>query len=244
MRRSLLAFVLILAAAIAIQPAYAQSAPPFQKWDAYGGYSYLNTPTLNLDQHGFNLTVGRNFNRWLAVGADFSHFSGSGVPAVSGQVLANVLFPSIGAVPSPIAGATFVAPLNASTTTFAMGPQLQFRKSKWVTPFVHPFLGAFHMSADAKPSQIRLPTNLPPAVLASFAPVLATAPATVHLSDTVAGYGVGGGADLNLTRPIGLRMAVDYIRSSLLHDQLNQSQNNVRISFGLIYRFGGDVMQK
>lgn len=234
--------VLVVAAAL---PASAQVS--FQKWDMYAGYSYLNTPTNDLSQHGFNTSFGRNINKWVALGLDFSHFNGSGPQIATGTDLAARLPASLlaGVPPSIISGVRLSVPVNASTTTFAAGTQFQVRKNKWVTPFFRPFLGAFHGRAEGKPSQITavtLPAGVPPAL---FAGLLASIPANVlktavTQSDTSLGYGFGGGVDLNITKPVGIRFATDYIRTSLF----DKNQNNVRIATGLIYRFGGEVKSK
>lgn len=212
MRQLLVLFAVALIALIAVQPVHAQVS--FQKWDMYAGYTYLHTPTMDLSQHGYNLSFGRNINHWLALGMDFSHFNGSGIQTAP-------LTPSL----------SLNVPYDASTTTFAAGTQFQVRKVKWVTPFFRPFLGAFHTKAKGKPSQIQLPPGVPSAILGMI-------PASeLTKSDTILGYGAGGGIDINLSAPIGLRVSTDYIRTSLF----DQKQNNVRVSFGLIYRFGGEM---
>jgi opacity protein-like surface antigen len=218
MRRLLLAAAVLLAALITIQPAFAQR-DSVQKWDVYGGYSYLNTPTNDLSQNGYNFSFGRNINRWLALGLDFSHFNGSGSQAQ--------------ALPAPLSGSLQV-PFDASTSTFAAGTQFQVRKTKWVTPFFRPFLGAFHSSAEAKVNEIKLPAGVPPALLAAIPS------SELKRSETVLGYGAGAGVDFNISKPIGIRFATDYIRTGLF----DQKQNNVRIAFGLIYRFGGEIRSK
>jgi opacity protein-like surface antigen len=246
MRKTLVFVAVIVIVAAAVQPAAAQQIS-FQKWDMYAGYSYLNTPTNNLTQHGFNTSFGRNLNKWVALGMDFSHFNGSGPQVASGTELAarlpaNLL---VGIPPSIISGVRLNVPINASTTTFAAGTQFQVRKNKWVTPFFRPFLGAFHGSANGKPSQITaavLPAGVPPAL---FAGLLASIPPdvlkkAVTQSDTSLGYGVGGGFDINVSKPVGIRFAADYIRTSLF----DKKQNNIRIATGLIYRFGGEVKSK
>jgi opacity protein-like surface antigen len=218
-KRFLLASLILMFAFFAVQPATAQQS--FQKWDSYFGYSYLNTPDNSISQQGYNMSFGRNINHWLALGLDYSHFNGSGMQTAP-------VLPTL----------TLHVPYDASTSTFAAGTQFQVRKTKWVTPFFRPFLGAFHSSAKAKPDQIKLPAGIPAAALTQ---ILAAIPASeLKKSDTVLGYGVGMGVDLNITRPIGIRFATDYIRTSLF----DEKQNNVRIAVGLIYRFGGDVVRR
>jgi opacity protein-like surface antigen len=241
----LIAVALTVIVLVAVQPATAQIT--FQKWDMYAGYSYLNTPTNDMSQYGYNLSFGRNINHWLALGMDYSNFRGSGAQAATGTEMAAKLPASVlQGLPPGVAqllpGVTLNVPLGASTSTFAAGTQFQVRKTKWVTPFFRPFLGAFHSRAEGNPSQITplvLPTGVTPQMLGA---ILATIPQdvlkkAVTQSDTCLGYGVGAGMDFNVSRPIGIRFATDYIRTSLF----DKKQNNVRIAFGLIYRFGPEM---
>lgn len=241
----LIAVALTVIVVAAVQPATAQIT--FRKWDMYAGYSYLNTPTNNISQYGYNLSFGRNINHWLALGMDYSNFRGSGAQSATGAEMAAKLPTSVLQQLPPgtaqlLPGVTLNVPLAASTSTFAAGTQFQVRKTKWVTPFFRPFLGAFHSRGEGNPSRITpvvLPTGVTPQMLGA---ILATIPQdvlkkAVTQSDTCLGYGVGAGMDFNLSRPIGVRFATDYIRTSLF----DKKQNNVRIAVGLIYRFGPEM---
>ncbi len=42
------------------------------RFDVFGGFSYLNSPKLDLQQRGFNTQIGYNVTRWLAAGVDYS----------------------------------------------------------------------------------------------------------------------------------------------------------------------------
>ena len=248
MHKIAIAIAVILMVLVAVLPASAQTS--FQKWDMYAGYSYLNTPTNDIAQHGFNLSFGRNINKWLALGMDFSRHEGTGAQNATGtDMVARLPSTIVAGLPASLApalpGIKLNVPVNASSATFAAGTQFQVRKNKWVTPFFRPFLGAFHGRAEGKASQITvtaLPAGLPPQTVAA---VIASIPADVlqkslTQSETSLGYGVGGGMDLNVSKPIGIRVAADYIRTGLF----DTHQNNVRVAFGLIYRFGGEVKSK
>jgi hypothetical protein len=82
MHKIAIAIAVILMVLVAVLPASAQTS--FQKWDMYAGYSYLNTPTNDIAQHGFNLSFGRNINKWLALGMDFSRHEGTGAQNATG----------------------------------------------------------------------------------------------------------------------------------------------------------------
>jgi len=251
-RRILLALlVLVCAVGVVVQPAAAQQY--VQKWDMYGGYTHLNiySPSVNMSQYGYNLSFGRNINNWLALGADFSNFRGTGAQTTSGIKLAAKIPPELLAgLPSSyqaaILGTSFNVPLNAETTTFALGTQFQLRKTKWITPIFGPFLGAFHSKGVGK---AKLITAKDPAINTLLAPVLAgivgsvpqpTLDKWMTQDATVLGYGVRGGLDFNLSKPIGLRISTEYIRTPLFGER----QNNLRAGFGLIYRFGGEIKHK
>jgi opacity protein-like surface antigen len=254
-RLSLLALVVFVIAVVAVQPAFAQQyLENVQKWDMYGGYTHLNiySKSIDMSQYGYNLSFGRNVKSWLALGFDFSNFNGTGAQGATGTALLQRLplaaqgqlatnFPTL--IPAlPLIAVN--VPVNASSMTFAAGTQFQVRKTKWVTPFFRPFLGAFHGKATGKAAAITA-TQLPPGVTSSTLNfVLASIPqATINKAltqdATNMGYGVGAGMDINLSKPIGVRVALDFIRTPLFGDR----QNNVRVGFGLIYRFGGPALK-
>lgn len=247
MQKVLIALAILM---LVVSAATAQQAPSFQKWDMYAGYSYLNTPTNSLSQHGFNLSFGRNINRWVALGMDFSKHNGSGPQFATGSELATRLPASVLAgLPAGAAqllpGVRVKIPVDASSATFAAGTQFQVRYNKWFTPFFRPFLGAFHGTANGDAKQIvpvKLPTGVTPQQFAGIVSLIpqSTLQSAVRQSDTCLGYGFGAGVDFNITKPIGIRWATDYIRTSLF----DKDQNNFRMAFGLIYRFGGEVEQK
>ena len=238
MRRTWLILpVLAVIAAMAVQPAFAQEV--VQKWSAYGGYSYLNTTTNNLTENGFNLVMARNTSfRWLSLGADFSHYTGAG-SQVQGlpSSLASYLPPQAVAA---LAGQKLQVPYNASTTNFAAGTQFEYRRKR-VTPFLRPYLGLFHMRGEGQSSKIQPPAQIP---AAQFAAMLGSIPQAalnraLTQSATNIGYGAGAGIDINFTDRFAVRASCDYIRTALFGDR----QNNVRISTGLVRRFGGPVGQ-
>lgn len=255
-RLFLSALILLVVAVVVVQPVVAQQY--VQKWDMYGGYSELITrsPSVDLSQHGYNFTVGRNINYWLALGLDFSDFRGNdGLSASGGDLAARLPSSLVAQVPAvmlqPLAATKFSLPYDASTWTVAVGPQFNLRKNKWATLFGGPFLGAFHNKVVANASNItvtqlpsQLPTGVTPQTYQAFLQGLqASIPANQKLTvgdATVMGYGIRAGVDFNVSKPIGVRIASEWIRTPLNHER----QNNARIGFGLIYRFGGEVSRQ
>lgn len=199
------------------------------RYDAFAGFSYLNSPKLNLAERGFDGEFGINLNRWLAMGADYSIFTGHS------DIRASDLKPALQAqlVPLlPFLGPNPAVPFDSTTYTFTFGPQLNFRQLKWVTIFVRPAIGGMHETATLKP-------NTPALVL-----VTAQLAPTGKKTDLKPFYGVGGGFDFNATKHFGLRVAADFVHVNLFDDLLNSGRNSVRLAVGPTFRFGRNVAEK
>ncbi len=71
MRKFLLGAMLLTLSAIAFgQQDYVG------KFDAFAGYSYLESPHINLAERGFHTQIGVNPRRWYSLGFDYSRFTG------------------------------------------------------------------------------------------------------------------------------------------------------------------------
>lgn len=101
--------------------------------------------------------------------------------------------------------------------TFTGGPQFTLRRSSKVQPFVRVLIGGAWESFSAN-------------VLLNNVPQFAE----VKEKDSGFAYGGGGGADFFFSRKIGLRVAVDILRTPFSDD----TQNNVRGTAGIVFRFG------
>ena len=199
------------------------------RYDAFAGFSYLSSPKLNLAERGFDGEFGINLNRWLALGGDYSIFTGHSdihatdlKPALQAQLVP--LLPFLG--PNP------AVPFDSTTYTFTFGPQINFRQLKWVTIFVRPAIGGMHETATLKPNTPALTL-----VTAQLAP-------SGKKTDLKPFYGVGGGFDLNATKHFGIRFAVDYVHVNLFDDLLNSGRNSVRLAVGPTFRFGRNMADK
>lgn len=208
---------IVLATLSTSLPALAQQEY-VNRWDLFTAYSHLSSPSVNLEQTGFNTSFGANLTRWLAVGGDFSVFKGDGSIALSSTTIAPILASFLGP-------ANPLVPFSATTYTFAAGPQFNLRKYKWVTLFARPGLGALHEAASL---QI-------PAALAPFAPLVPTL--SPNLTNTVVFYGVGGGFDYNMSKHVAIRVTADFIHTHLFSDLL-EPRNGVRVSVGPVWRWG------
>lgn len=201
------------------------------RYDSFVGFSYLDTPKLNLLERGFITEEGVNLNRWLALGVDFSVMQGhSGItPAdIKTSVLAQIPAPvlaQLAAIPG------YALPYNSTIYTYTAGPQINYRKFKKVTLFVHPDLGAIHATATATPK-----TPIDVAVL-TLLPNLNGG----KLKDTTYFYGIGGGAQYHFTKHVGVRFTFDYVHVFLFSGVLANSRNAYRFGIGPSFNFGKNV---
>lgn len=215
--RWLLSFVLGLLLCL---PTFAQQTH-VNRHDAFTGFSYMISPARNLTERGFNGEYGVNVRRWLALGGDFSVIKGAGTIPVGHTVFA----PLLAGLPATLVPGV---PFKSTTYTFAAGPQFNLRKWEKLTLFARPGLGGIHEIADL---------NLAP--LAPLPLLGITIPAVnPHQADTAVFFGLGGGFDLNVTRPIAIRFTADWVNTHLFTSLLTSRQNYVRFSVGPTFRWG------
>jgi Outer membrane protein beta-barrel domain len=196
------------------------------RYDAFAGFSYLNSPRLNLAERGFNAEFGVNVRRWLALGADYSIFTGHS--AIRPQDLTTAL--QLQLLPIlPLLGPNPQVPFDSTTYTFTAGPQFNFRQLRWVTFFVRPAIGGMHETATLKPNTPALAL-----VVQQLAP-------SGKRSDLEPFYGVGGGFDLNASKHVAVRVGFDYVHVNLFEGLLKEGRNSLRISVGPTFRFGPNV---
>lgn len=224
------------------------------RYDVYAGFSYLDSPKLDLQQRGFNTQIGYNARRWLALGFDYSIQFGRAAlvpsdlkPQYAAQLNGLVALGAAG----KLAGLGFPAayfnnyvlwaPFDATTQTFTAGPQLSYRHFKKVTLFAHPSIGVIH-------ENISIGTHGDPFIADVVLPALqgqlpgSTAILkTTRPNDTTYFYGFGGGADYNLTQHFHLRTDLEFVHVFLYSDLLANSRNSLRVSFGPTFSFGKNV---
>ena len=220
MRRILIGLLLLSSAAFAQEQEYVS------RYDAFAGFSYLNSPKLNLAERGFNTQFGVNVTRWLALGVDYSIFTGHS--AIRPQDLTTALQTRLAPI-LPLLGPNPQVPFDSTTYTFTAGPQFNFRPLKRATFFVRPAIGGMHETATLKP-------NTP--ILALVVQQLAPSGQT---SDLEPFYGVGWGFDVNASKHVALRVGFDYVHVNLFPDLLKEGRNSLRISIGPTFRFGPNV---
>jgi hypothetical protein len=201
-------------------PAFAQQTH-VNRYDVFTGFSYMISPARNLTERGFNGEFGVNVRRWVSLGGDFSVLKGAGTISPSETVFA----PLLAGIPANLIPGV---PFKSTTYTFAAGPQFNLRKWEKFTLFARPGLGGIHEVADIDLT--------PLAPLAGLGIVLP--PVNPHQPDTALFLGLGGGFDLNVSRPIGIRFTADWVNTHLFSSLLTPRQNYIRFSIGPTFRWG------
>lgn len=201
-------------------PAFGQQEH-VNKYDLYTGFSYMISPARNLTERGFNGEFGVNVKRWLSLGGDFSVIVGKGDVFARHTVFEPLLAP----LPPTVNPAV---PFDSTTYTFAAGPQFNLRKWDKITLFVRPGLGAIHERATLDTSVL--------APLADLGIILP--PVDPKQNDTKIFFGLGGGVDFNISRPIGIRITADWVNTHLFDSLLPDRQNYLRFSIGPTFRWG------
>lgn len=219
------------------------------RYDVFAGFSYLESPQLNLTQRGFNTQAGVNIKRWFAMGFDYSIQPGNGtlVPDrlkpvyatdVAGLILegqAGLLVPY--GVPQLPSDYYAYIPFHATTQTFTGGPQLTTHHFKKFTLFVHPSIGVIHEHINLQPHDAFT------AFVAGPTGVLVTTGVitTTHPSDHTYFYGAGGGVDFIATKHFHLRTDVEFVHVYLFSGLLANARNSLRVSIGPTFNFGKNV---
>ena len=204
------------------------------RFDAFAGFTYLNSPHVSLAEKGVHLQAGVRVIRWMSLGFDYSRSTGDLtltpdllVDSLAGPLNAQIAgLKALGRLPASYA---LVVPVDSTTHTFAAGPQVASHHWKLLTLFVRPSVGLIHEIAVPRPADA-----FATAAVQSLAP-------SGEKKDTVIFYGFGGGADVNITKNFGIRIQGDFVRDHLFKDILKDSRNTVRFSIGPTVQFGGNV---
>jgi len=230
-RTSVLALLLLFAACAFAQQTYVT------RFDAFAGYTYLNSPNIDLAEHGFHTQVGVRALKWLSLGFDYSVAQGDAT--ITPDLLLTSLQQSLGAQIAALIAAgrlpanyRLIVPISSTTQNFAGGPQFAYRHFKEVTLFIRPSCGIIKESATPHPGDA-----VAQAIVNQLSP-------TGKKKDNVIFYGFGGGVDLNFSRHFALRVQADLVRDHLFDDLLADPRNTVRFSIGPAFNFGKNIAEK
>jgi len=229
-------FILAAALLLASSPVFAQQEV-VTRYDAFVGYSFLDSPHINLFENGFALQVGFRPKTWYSVGFDYTNASGDMsltpnlLPTALQQQLGGQLaqMAAAGLVP---AGYTLSVPAHSTTQTFAVGPQLAYRHFSQVTLFLRPvYAGAIHEVAHPNPTD-----PIAKGIVAELVP-------SGTKTDWAGFVGFGGGFDLLFTHHFGLRTQADLVYDHLFNDLLKDGRFTVRFSVGPCFNFGKNIVR-
>jgi hypothetical protein len=227
--------VLVLTLILAAAPALAQQ-DYVGRFDAFAGFTYLNSPHIRLAEPGFHLQGGVRATTWLSLGMDYSRSQGD-LNLVPSDLL-TTLQQTLGAQLQQLAGLgrlpagySLSVPVRSTTQTFAAGPQFAYRRFSAVTLFIRPSCGFIHELAIP-----HVPSTDPIAqgIVAQLAP-------SGRKTDWTKFLGFGGGADFNISKYFAIRVQGDFVRDHLFDDLLKDSRNTVRFSIGPAFQFGGNA---
>jgi hypothetical protein len=209
------------------------------RFDAYGGYAFLDTPHLGLFENGFATQVGYRPRTWVSFGFDYSITTGDS--NLTPNLLTSALQQQLGAQLAGLAamgllppGYTVSIPASSRTQTFAVGPQLAYRHFQHLTLFLRPvFAGAIHQTTTPHPA----PGD------AIAAGIVSQLTPSGKKTDTAPFVGFGGGFDMIFSRHFSLRTQADLVYDHLFNDLLPNGQFTVRFSVGPAFNFGRNIAQ-
>lgn len=214
--RNCLLFIVLLVSTVSA----AQITVP--EGEVYGGYQYMRLDAgavqdavnlFALQQEIAPLNFGRhqNLNGWsFGVQENLNSWFGV-VVDVGGAYLTKKT------VLAQSPGLSEVLRTRLRNYTFMGGPQFTLRHSSTFQPFVRALVGG----AFSRNSLNILLNNVPQS-------------SEVKVEDEGFAFGGGAGTDINFSRMLGLRVAVDYIGTKLFDD----TQNNIRGTASLVFRWG------
>jgi hypothetical protein len=225
--------LLILTFAAFVAPAGAQQ-DYVGRFDVYSGFAYFDSPDIHLTERGYHLQLGYNPKTWLATGFDYSVVTGR--LTITPDLLKPSLAAAIGAQLLPLVqqgiippNYSLAIPVDSTTHTFAAGPQLMYRHFRYVTLFLRPSIGAIYEIATPRATD---------SITAGIAKQLAPSGSTSQWKPF---YGLGWGAEVNVTNHFSLRMQADFVHNSLFTDILKTSRNTWRLSVGPAFHFGKNI---
>jgi len=231
MRRSFVCVLALFLLATALTCFSQQTNIP--QFSTYQAFSYLTTPSLNLVQRGYDGDFGVNLRSWLTLGFDFSYNDGGSTilpKNLNAATLAKLApyLPVLQQLGIPVA-----IPYSGRVYTYEAGPQFNYRHFQHFTLFARPALGALHASVTAHPDN--------PVIGQIVTGLLG---ASQKGTDNVVFYGGGGGITWETTPNFGVRVATDCVHYNYFSSLLNGGRNSVRVTVGLKFSFGRNILQK
>jgi hypothetical protein len=226
--------LMFTAASLFMTPAASGQQEYVSRYDAFAGYTFLDSPHVGLFENGFQFQAGVRPKTWYSLGFDYSISAGD--LTLTPNLLTTALQQQLAAQLQQLAAAgllpagfTLSVPAHSRTQTFAAGPQLAYRHFSRITLFVRPSIGAIHEVATPHP------TN---AIAAAIAKQLVP---SGQKTDWTGFYGFGGGADVLFSKHVGLRVQADLVYDHLFSDLLKDGRLTARFSIGPCFNFGKNI---
>lgn len=230
------AILLLLAVALLAGPALCEQNY-VTRYDLFAGYSYFNSPSISLLEHGMQFQFGMRPRTWYSIGFDYTHATGS--MTLTPSLLPDALQATLGGQLKQLAalgrlpaGYALSVPTDSSTNTFAAGPQLAFRHFQKVTIFARPSMGAIRELATPRPSD-----PIAKSIVAGLTP-------SGKKMDWTGFFGGAVGMDLLLTHHFALRVQTDVVYDHLFNDILKNGRPTVRVGMGPCLNFGKNIAEK
>jgi hypothetical protein len=236
MRSRVVLFLAVLSFALLASPRAHAQQEYVTRFDAFAGYTFLDSPSLGLFENGFHGQVGVRPKTWYSLGFDYSISAGDATLRPS--ELTTSLQQQLGAQLAQLAAAgllppgfTLAVPTHSRTQTFAAGPQLAYRHFTKFTLFIRPSFGAIYEVATPHPRD---------PISASVANQLAP---SGQVTDWTWFGGFGGGVDYLFTRHLGVRVQSDLVWDHLFGSFLQNGRWTVRFSVGPAFNFGKNIVK-
>jgi len=225
------AILFLSALALLLPPSTAFGQQEYvSRFNTYIGYSFLDSPHVSLFENGLHYQAGVNATTWLALGFDYSFSEGNLTltPNLLNTNLQQELGAELSLLGYPVS--SLAIPSHSATQTFAGGPQFEFRHYSKVTLFVRPSFGVIYERATPHPVG-----EVPSLVVATLLG------GKTSSTDSTPFYGFGGGADLNFSKHVALRVQADLVYDHLFSNFLKDGRLTTRFSIGPAFNFGSNI---
>jgi Outer membrane protein beta-barrel domain len=192
---------------VAFMPALA-GAQDTPMIEIFSGFSYAHANFMGAGQKN------SSFDGWNAsVTADANRWLGVEADFAGHYGSNNVQLPVLPGTCPPICLPS--VSVDTKAHEFLFGPRFSYRRQK-ITPFTHILFGATHVTES-----VTLPIPIP------------TLPINFSTSQTGFTMALGGGFDLPITKNLAWHNQADYLLTRLF----SQTENNMRVSTGIAFRF-------
>ena len=193
-------------------PTQGRAYVSYPKVELFLGYSYLRgVPTRSPGNRMDSLNGGS-----ASLAFNLNRYLGI-VADVGGYNATEIQLTGAGANPAGVSDA------SGTAFTFMAGPRLSWRRYDRITPFAQVLVGGIHASAVTLSN--------------CTGPLCTPLPSENSLALTA-----GGGVDLKISRHVALRVVqAEYLMTDFadLSTGERQTQNDIRLSSGLVFGFGG-----